>query len=37
MNDDKWHLVAVVVPLAVATLGDVKYYIDGAYRLVANP
>jgi len=31
LHDDKWHHVAVVVPLAVATLGDVKYYIDGAF------
>jgi hypothetical protein len=31
LNDDKWHHVAVVVPVAVATLGNVKYYIDGAF------
>jgi hypothetical protein len=29
LNDDKWHHVAVVVPLASSTLGNVMYYIDG--------
>lgn len=29
LNDDTWHHVAVVVPLAESTLGDVKYYVDG--------
>lgn len=34
LNDDLWHHVAVVVPLAESTLGDVRYYIDG--QLIGN-
>jgi hypothetical protein len=29
LNDNQWHHVAIVVPLAQSTLGDVKYYVDG--------
>jgi hypothetical protein len=34
LNDNNWHHVAVVVPLATSTLADVKYYIDG--QLIGN-
>lgn len=30
LNDDRWHHVAVVVPLATAQLKDILYYVDGA-------
>ncbi|MBN8459059.1 MAG: LamG domain-containing protein [Verrucomicrobia bacterium] len=34
LNDNNWHHVAVVVPLATSTLANVKYYIDG--QLIGN-